>query len=105
MSTILSILLFTSGVVFITAVMLLAPKWGIGFGIGGAAWSNEYGSKKSIEGSIKKVAFISIIIFIATVIVYPYAVENNTNKNSVNVNVDSQEQPQIEIISGSGSSN
>ncbi len=81
MITLLTILLYLSGFIFILAVMLLAPKWWIGFGIGGAAGSNEYGSKKSIEGTIKKIAFISIAIFLVVVIVYPYV--NNKNSNSI----------------------
>jgi len=79
MITLLTILLFTSGTIFIIAVMLLAPKWWIGFGIGGAAWSNEYWSKKSIEGTLKNIAFISIAIFLTIVIIYPYMNKNNSN--------------------------
>lgn len=87
MITFLTILLLTSGTIFIIAVMLLAPKWWIGFGIGGAAGSNEYWSKKSIEGTIKKIAFIAIAIFLIVVIIYPYMNKStsNTTGNSTTV--------------------
>jgi preprotein translocase subunit SecG len=36
------------------------------------ATSNEYGSKKSLEGTLKKSAFISIVIFTICALIYPY---------------------------------
>jgi len=35
--------------------------------------SNEYGSKKSVEWTLKKTAIISILVFTLCAIVYPYA--------------------------------
>ena len=53
--------------------MLMSPKGGLGFGIGGASSSsNEYGSKKSIETSLKKAALISGIVFGTIVLFLPY---------------------------------
>lgn len=53
--------------------MLMSPKGGVGFAIGGAAAStNEYGSKKSIEHTFKKAAYISGIIFVLLCLLYPY---------------------------------
>ncbi len=50
----------------------MTPKGGLGLGIGGAAGSNEYGSKKSIETTLKKVALISAILFCVTALFLPY---------------------------------
>lgn len=51
----------------------MSPKGWIGFGIGGAgASSNEYGSKKSVETSLKKAALISWIIFGVVALFLPY---------------------------------
>lgn len=73
MKTVLLGLLFVSGILFVISVMLMSPKGGLGLGIGGVASSNEYGSKKSIESTLKKVALISGIIFVAVVLYLPYA--------------------------------
>ena len=52
------------------------PKGGgIGMGIWGMAGSaggNEYGSKKSIEGTLKKVATISAILFVGVSLIIPF---------------------------------
>ena len=66
-----SILLIT-GIVFIGSVMLMSPKWGLWFGIGGMTTSNEYGSKKSLEGTLKKSACIAGGIFVLSVVIFPY---------------------------------
>ena len=50
----------------------MSPKGWLGFGIGGAGGSNEYGSKKSIEHTLKKVATVAGIIFIALAVAIPY---------------------------------
>lgn len=50
----------------------MTPKGGLGLGIGGAAGSNEYGSKKSIESSLKKVALVAGILFCVTALFLPY---------------------------------
>ncbi|MDR2541645.1 MAG: hypothetical protein LBD11_08060 [Candidatus Peribacteria bacterium] len=44
-------------------------------GIGGASGSssgNEYGSKKSIEGTLKKVATVSAILFVGLSLFIPF---------------------------------
>lgn len=77
MTTLVLIIMILSGILFIGSVLLMTPKWGIGFGIGGMATSNEYGSKKSIENTLKKSALINIIIFTACAMVYPYLNKSN----------------------------
>lgn len=69
---ILSILIIFTWLIFMLAVLLMAPKWGIWFWITGISWSNEYWSKKSIENTLKKIAIISWILFIFLVFIYPY---------------------------------
>ena len=42
-------------------------------GVGGAsAGGNEYGSKKTMEGKLKKIALISGILFVIIVLFLPY---------------------------------
>lgn len=73
MKTLLVVLLILSWIVFVVSVLLMSPKGGLGFGIGWASSSsNEYGSKKSIETSLKKTALVSGIIFGAIVLFLPY---------------------------------
>ncbi len=72
LSTILVIVMIISGIIFMLSVLLMNPKGGLGFGIGWLGGVNEYGSKKSIETTLKKTAIISIVIFIITVLIYPY---------------------------------
>jgi protein translocase SecG subunit len=52
------------------------PKGGgIGMGIGGSAGGgagNEYGSKKSIEGTLKKVAAVTAILFTGISLFLPF---------------------------------
>lgn len=61
------------GIVFSVSVMLMSSKGGLWFGIGGAAagW-NEYGSKKTLEWTLKKVALVTGIAFIALSVALPY---------------------------------
>ena len=68
------ILLILTGIVFIGSVLLQSPKGGgIWMGIGGAsAGGNEYGSKKTMEGKLKKIALISGILFVIIVLFLPY---------------------------------
>jgi protein translocase SecG subunit len=74
MKTLLTLLLILSGIVFVIAVMLMSPKGGLGLGIGGSASSsNEYGSKKSIEHTLKRTALIAGIIFCVTALFLPYS--------------------------------
>lgn len=74
MYTVMLILLILAGIVFIGSVLLQSPKGGgIWMGIGGAsAGGNEYGSKKTMEGKLKKIALISGILFVIIVLFLPY---------------------------------
>jgi protein translocase SecG subunit len=70
--TALIIVLVISGILFSWSVLLMSPKWWLGMGIGGASWAGDYGSKKSVEGTLKKVAIFSLVVFMACVIFLPY---------------------------------
>ena len=74
MYTVMRILLILTVIVFIGSVLLQSPKGGgIWMGIGGAsAGGNEYGSKKTMEGKLKKIALISGILFVIIVLFLPY---------------------------------
>ncbi|HMY80811.1 MAG TPA: preprotein translocase subunit SecG [Candidatus Absconditabacterales bacterium] len=72
MSTLLLIVMIAAGIVMSLTILLMAPKGGLGFGLGGAAGSNEYGTKKSIETSLKKIATYSSIIFVVCALIYPF---------------------------------
>lgn len=61
-----------AGIIFVGSVLLMSPKWGIGLGIGGASGASEYGSKKSLEGKLKKVAVIAGVLFIIIALILPY---------------------------------
>lgn len=70
---ILIAVMLVSWTLFILSVLLMSPKWWVGFGIWWASESsNEYWSKKSIETTLKKVAIITSVIFIISVISLPY---------------------------------
>jgi len=72
MTSLVLTLMIISGIIFIISIMLMTPKGGIGFGIGGMSTSNEYGSKKSVESTLKKSAIVSIVVFTLCALVYPY---------------------------------
>lgn len=59
------------GIVFMICVLLMSPKGWLGFGIGGAGGSNEYGSKKSIEHTLKKVATVTAVAFVLIALAIP----------------------------------
>jgi len=61
-----------AGILFIGSVLLMSPKWWLGLGIGGMSNAGEYGSKKTIEWTLKKVAVIASTIFIITALILPY---------------------------------
>ena len=72
MKTLLTILLVLDGIIFIWAVLLMSPKGGLGSALGGIwAWG-EYGSKKSLEWKLKKIALITSIIFVIISLILPY---------------------------------
>jgi protein translocase SecG subunit len=95
MTTLLLIILLLSGALMSFAILLMAPKGGLGFGLGGGfAGSNEYGTKKSIEGGLKKLATVCAVIFIICALVYPFTKESTydpnvlTNSGAVSPNFD-----------------
>lgn len=71
---ILTGIIIISGIAFVGSILLMSPKWGVGFGIWGAssAGGGDYSSKKSVEGILKKVAIVSIVIFLGVTIILPY---------------------------------
>ncbi len=72
LKTILLILMLISWIVFIWSVLLMNPKGWLWFWVWGLSGVNEYWSKKSIENTLKKAAIVSIIIFLVSVLFYPY---------------------------------
>lgn len=72
MRTLLIISLIFVGLIFITSVLLMSPKWGLGTAIGGIWGNSEYGGKKSMENKLKKIAIITGILFVIISIILPY---------------------------------
>jgi len=76
MKTVLTVAFILLGVVLVWSILLMNPKGGgIGMGLWGAAGvgsSNEYGSKKSIEGTLKKVAAVAAILFVGIGLFLPF---------------------------------
>ena len=76
MKTVLIIVLVLLGAILVGTILLMNPKGGgIGMGIGGAAGNvggNEYGSKKSIEGTLKKVALVAAVLFVGVSLFLPF---------------------------------
>lgn len=75
MTTLLLIVMLASWVFMSIAILLMAPKWWLGFGLGWMWGNNEYGTKKSIETSLKSAATICAIIFVLSSLVYPFTKE------------------------------
>ncbi|MCF7835334.1 preprotein translocase subunit SecG [Candidatus Gracilibacteria bacterium] len=72
MRTFLIIVMVVSGIIFIGSVLLMSPKGGLGMGIGGISGSNEFGSKKAMEGKLKQVAVASGLVFAIVSLILPY---------------------------------
>ncbi|MDR0651375.1 MAG: preprotein translocase subunit SecG [Candidatus Peribacteria bacterium] len=76
MKTVLIVILVLLGIILVGSILLMNPKGGgIGMGIGGSAGGgsgNEYGSKKSIEGTLKKVAMVTAILFVGVSLFLPF---------------------------------
>jgi protein translocase SecG subunit len=72
MRTLLIIVLVLSGIVFVWSVLLMSPKGGLWLWIWGMSWGNDYGSKKTLENKLKKVALIFGIIFLLISLILPY---------------------------------
>lgn len=62
-----------SGIAFIWSALLMSPKGWIWMGIWWMAGGNEYGSKKSLEGKVKKIATVAGIIFVVASLLLPYS--------------------------------
>ncbi|UFX83451.1 preprotein translocase subunit SecG [Candidatus Absconditicoccus praedator] len=66
-------IMILSGIAFVISVLLMSPKGGLGVGVGGAlGGGSDYGSQKSLEGTLKKSAVISSVVFIISSIFLPY---------------------------------
>ncbi len=76
MKTVLLVLLFALGLVIMVSILMMNPKdGGIGMGIGGASaggGKNEYGSKKTMEGKLKKVALFCSIALVIVCLILPF---------------------------------
>lgn len=72
MKTLVLGLLIVSGILFAGSVLLMSPKGGLGIGIWGMSAGGEYGSKKSVETTLKKVSYITAAIFLFCAVAYPY---------------------------------
>lgn len=68
----LTIVLVITGITFVGSVLLMSPKGGLGLGIGWMAGGNEYGSKKTLENKLKKVAVVSGVVFLLIALILPY---------------------------------
>ncbi len=74
MRTLLIVVLIVSGLLFTGAVLMMSPKWWLGAwiaGFSGSSWG-DYGSKKSVESTLKKVAYLTSVVFVITSILLPY---------------------------------
>ena len=72
MKTLLIVLMVIVGIIFVASVLLMSPKWWLWATIGWIAGSDEYGSKKSLEWKLKKIALVTAIVFIILVLILPY---------------------------------
>lgn len=68
----LTIIMIIAGTLLIWSVLLMSPKGWLWLGLGWISNSGEYGSKKTIEGTLKKVALISSIVFAISALILPY---------------------------------
>ena len=95
MATLLLVIMIISGILFIASILLMTPKWGIWFGIGGMATTNEYGSKKSVETILKKTAIVSITLFTISALIYPYL---NLKTKPLEVNIDNVQSEALDLF-------
>ncbi len=72
MKTLLIIVLIVLGIIFTWSVLLMSPKWGLGAALGWIWGSDEYGSKKSLEWKLKKVALATSIAFVIVALILPF---------------------------------
>jgi protein translocase SecG subunit len=72
MQSLFMVILVISWIIFIWSVMFMSPKGGLGIWLWGMSGGGEYGSKKSVESTLKKAAVISAVIFVVAAVCYPY---------------------------------
>ena len=72
MRILLIIVIIAAWIAFIGSVLLMSPKGWLGLGIGWMAGGNEYGSKKTLENKLKKVALVSGLLFLVASLILPY---------------------------------
>lgn len=73
MKNIAIVIMLIAGTIFVGSVMLMSPKGGLGIAIGGGMGaSNEYGSKKSLESTLKRSALVSLTVFLVAALLVPY---------------------------------
>jgi len=72
MKTALIVILILLGIIFTGSVLLMSPKGWLGAAIGWIGWSDEYGSKKSLEWKLKKIALITSILFVLIALILPF---------------------------------
>jgi len=70
----LILLLAISWVVLVISVLLMSPKWWLGMGIGWLSAGSDYGSKKSLEWKLKKVAIVAWVAFLIISLILPYTI-------------------------------
>ncbi len=68
----LIIIMIITGILLVGSVLLMSPKGWLGLWLGGVSNAGEYGSKKTVEWTLKKVALISSIIFAISALLLPY---------------------------------
>lgn len=72
MQTVLLSLFLLSGLIFVGVVMLMTPKGWLWLWMGGMANTWEYGSQKSLEVSLKRIAFWSGLVFLVVTVILPF---------------------------------
>ncbi len=72
MNAVLIILLLLSWVVFVISVLLQSAKGGLWVAIGWVSSGGDYGSKKSLETSLKRISWISGIVFVVIALFLPF---------------------------------
>lgn len=72
MKTALTVILILLGIIFTVSVLLMSPKGWLWAAIGWIGWSDEYGSKKSLEWKLKKVALVTSILFVVIALILPF---------------------------------
>lgn len=72
MKTVLIIALVVSWIIFVWAVLMMNPKGWLWAWLAGVWWWGDYWSKKSVETTLKSVAYVTSIIFVAVSLVLPY---------------------------------